>query len=260
MISCLRLDWLGCRHGANDIAAGARRPRAFRLRVPADDRPRGGLVLLQEIFGITGHIRRVCDGFAAQGYHVVAPALFDRVRPGIELGYGKEDAANGRDLRSRISWDQVFADVLAAKEQLKTSGKVATIGYCWGGTISWRSAVHVTGLAAAVCYYATQIDPMWRNSRAARCSCISVKVIRSRRLNMPDSYARRRVRRSKSRFIPQATASTATRFRLSINLARPWRYAARWTSCQPTWVRSHDSSARRADQLMFSRATAPLPW
>ena len=124
-----------------------------------DNRARGGLVLLQEIFGITGHIRRVCDGFAAQGYHVVAPALFDRVHPGIELGYGKEDAATGRDLRSRISWDQVFADVLAAKEHLKTSGKVATIGYCWGGTISWRSAVHVAGLAAAVCYYATQIGP-----------------------------------------------------------------------------------------------------
>jgi len=55
-----------------------------------DKPPRGGLVLLQEIFGVTGHIRRVCDGYAAQGYHVVAPALFDRVRPGIELGYSKE--------------------------------------------------------------------------------------------------------------------------------------------------------------------------
>jgi carboxymethylenebutenolidase len=121
--------------------------------------PRGGLILLQEIFGITAHIRRVCDRFAAQGYHVVAPALFDRVRPEIELGYDKEDAATGRDLRSRIPWDQIFADVVAAKEHLNAAGNIATIGYCWGGTISWRSAVHVDGIVAAVCYYATLIGP-----------------------------------------------------------------------------------------------------
>jgi carboxymethylenebutenolidase len=124
-----------------------------------DKPPRGGLVLLQEIFGVTGHIRRVCDGYAAQGFHVVAPALFDRVRPGIELGYSKEDAAIGRDLRSKVPWDQVFADVIAAKAQLSGSGRIATLGYCWGGTIAWRSAVHVDGVAAAVCYYGTQIGP-----------------------------------------------------------------------------------------------------
>jgi carboxymethylenebutenolidase len=130
---------------------------AYQVR--PDKPPRGGLVLLQEIFGVTGHIRRVCDGYAAQGYHVVAPALFDRVRPGIELGYSKEDAATGRNLRGKISWDQVFADVTAAKTLLDGSGRVAALGYCWGGTIAWRSAVHVDGLAAAVCYYGTQIDP-----------------------------------------------------------------------------------------------------
>ena len=121
--------------------------------------PRAGLVLLQEIFGVTAHIRRVCDGYAAQGYHVVAPALFDRIRPGTELGYSKEDAAAGRDLRSKIPWDHVFADVTAAKERLSGSGKIATLGYCWGGTIAWRSAAQVDGVAAAVCYYATQIGP-----------------------------------------------------------------------------------------------------
>jgi carboxymethylenebutenolidase len=124
-----------------------------------DSPPRGGVVLLQEIFGVTAHIRRVCDGFAAQGYHVVAPALFDRIRPTVELGYGKEDAATGRELRSQVPWDQVFADVMAARDHLKAAGNIATIGYCWGGTISWRSAVHVEGIAAAVCYYATQIGP-----------------------------------------------------------------------------------------------------
>jgi carboxymethylenebutenolidase len=122
-------------------------------------RARGGLVLLQEIFGVTGHIRRVCDGYAAQGYHVVAPALFDRIRPGVVLGYFKEDAATGRDLRSRIGWEQVLADVAAAQQQVAASGKVAVIGYCWGGTIAWRCAVHADGVAAAICYYPTQIEP-----------------------------------------------------------------------------------------------------
>jgi carboxymethylenebutenolidase len=130
---------------------------AYEVRPDAS--PRGGLVLLQEIFGVTGHIRRVCDGYAARGYHVVAPPLFDRVRSGIELGYSKEDAATGRELRGRISWDQVLADVLAARAQVGGSGKVAALGYCWGGTVAWRSAGHVEGIAGAVCYYPTQIGP-----------------------------------------------------------------------------------------------------
>lgn len=119
--------------------------------------PRGGLVLLQEIFGVTAHVRRVCDGFAAHGYHTVAPALFDRIRPDIELGYSKDDAAVGRELRSRIPWDQVLSDVSAAKQQVG-GGRVATLGYCWGGTVSWRAATQLDGITAAVCYYATQID------------------------------------------------------------------------------------------------------
>jgi carboxymethylenebutenolidase len=130
---------------------------AYEVRPDAP--PRGGLLVLQEIFGVTGHIRRVCDGYAAQGYHVVAPALFDRIRPATELGYSKEHAATGRDLRSRILWDQVFADVAAAQAQLSGSGKIAALGYCWGGTIAWRSAGHVEGIAGAVCYYPTQIGP-----------------------------------------------------------------------------------------------------
>src|SRR5262245_54985775 len=111
--------------------------RASAHEARPDGAPRGGLVLLQEIFGVTAHIRRVCDGFAGHGYHVVAPALFDRIRPGIELGYAKDDAATGRELRSRIPWDQVLADVAAARQHVSGSGKVATLGYCWGGTVSW---------------------------------------------------------------------------------------------------------------------------
>jgi carboxymethylenebutenolidase len=137
-------------------ARDGHRPSAYEAR-PAG-KPRGGLVLLQEIFGVTAHIRRVCDGFAAHGYHVVAPALFDRVRPGIELGYAKDDAATGRELRSRIPWEQTFSDAVAAQRHVGGIGKVATLGYCWGGTVSWRAATQLDGVAAAVCYYPTQID------------------------------------------------------------------------------------------------------
>ncbi len=124
--------------------------------------PRGGLVVLQEIFGVTGHIRSVCDGYAAHGYHTVAPALFDRVQRHSELGYSKDDAVIGRELRSKIPWAQVFFDVVAAQRRVSTSGRVATLGYCWGGTVSWRSATQLNGIAGAVCYYATQVLPYVR--------------------------------------------------------------------------------------------------
>ena len=124
-----------------------------------DTSPRGGIVLLQEIFGITGYIRRVCEGYAQNGYHVVAPALFDRIRPGIELSYSREDAVTGRELRSKIPWEKTFADLEAVKVRLKGAGRIATLGYCWGGTISWRAAGYVDGIAGAVCYYGTQIAP-----------------------------------------------------------------------------------------------------
>ncbi len=121
--------------------------------------PRGGLLLAQEIFGVTRHVRSVCDGYAAQGYHVVAPAFFDRVRPGVELGYSKDDAVTGRELRSKIGWEQVFSDVIAARDHMNGAGKIAVLGYCWGGTIAWRSAGQIEKIAAAVCYYGTQIAP-----------------------------------------------------------------------------------------------------
>jgi carboxymethylenebutenolidase len=128
---------------------------AARRRQP----PRGGLVLLQEIFGVTAHIRRVCDGYASHGYDAIAPALFDRLRLNVELDYAETGAAAGRELRGKIPWEHTFADVAAAIRHVSGSGKVATLGYCWGGTVSWRSAARLEGVAAAVCYYPTQINP-----------------------------------------------------------------------------------------------------
>jgi carboxymethylenebutenolidase len=121
--------------------------------------PRGGLVLLQEIFGLTAHVRSVCDHYAARGYHVVAPALFDRVQRHVELDNSEAGAGIGRELRGRIPWEQTLADVEASLQHISDAGKRATIGYCWGGTVSWRAAAHLAGVAAAVCYYPTQIGP-----------------------------------------------------------------------------------------------------
>ena len=117
---------------------------------------RAGLVVCQEIFGVNGHIREVADGFAAEGYLTIAPCLFDRVRPSVELGYNADDVAEGRALRGEISWDQVVADVAAAVEAASEAGKVGVVGYCWGGSVAWLAACRLP-VAAAVGYYGGQI-------------------------------------------------------------------------------------------------------
>jgi carboxymethylenebutenolidase len=118
---------------------------------------RGGLVVLQEIFGVNSHIRHVADDFAEQGYHVIAPAIFDRVEPGIELGYGSDDAAKGVDIRAKLKLEDTLADIAAAVEAASVSGPVGIVGYCWGGTLAFAAAQHVDGLAAAVGYYGSGI-------------------------------------------------------------------------------------------------------
>lgn len=114
---------------------------------------RGGIVLLQELFGVNGHIRRVADGYAADGYHVVVPALFDRAEHDVQLGYGAEDMDRGRKLRATVSWEQALGDVEAALRVFPSGLRVAALGYCWGGAIAWLAACRVPGLGAAIAYY-----------------------------------------------------------------------------------------------------------
>jgi carboxymethylenebutenolidase len=113
---------------------------------------RGGVVVVQEIFGVNDHIRRVAEGYAADGYRVIAPALFDRVRPGIELGYTDADIAEGRKIRGQLSFDQALADVEAARKALGDRN-IGIVGYCWGGTVTWLAAARIAGFAAAASYY-----------------------------------------------------------------------------------------------------------
>ncbi len=122
--------------------------------------PRGGIVVIQEIFGVNKHIREVTDGFAADGYLAMAPALYDRSsRRDIQLGYEGDDLGVGRDLREEFSWDDSVKDVDAAAQVMRDSGlKVGVVGYCWGGTISYLAGTRLD-VAAAVVYYGGQIIP-----------------------------------------------------------------------------------------------------
>ena len=137
------------------IAADGHKLAAYRAE-PAG-KPRGGLVVLQEIFGANSHIRSVADGFAADGYLAVAPAIFDRVRRGVELGYTPEDVAAGRALKARSPQDKALLDLAAALKAASAAGKVGIVGYCWGGSLAWFASAKLPGVAAAVSYYGSGV-------------------------------------------------------------------------------------------------------
>ena len=115
------------------------------------------VVIVQEIFGVNPHIQSVVDRYAAMGYRTIAPALFDRVRAGIELDYTAEGVAEGREVRAGIEWDDSMLDVAAAVDHVAETGPIAVIGYCYGGSIAWLAA-HSLPIAAAVGYYGGQIN------------------------------------------------------------------------------------------------------
>ena len=118
--------------------------------------PKGAIVVLQEIFGVNSHIRGVADRYAAAGYLAIAPSTFDRVEPGVQLGYTPEDMKRGSSLKAAVEAlpaPGVLRDIQAAVDFAASAGKVGIVGYCWGGLLVWRSAEQVTGLAAAVSYY-----------------------------------------------------------------------------------------------------------
>ncbi|HSB86839.1 MAG TPA: dienelactone hydrolase family protein [Ilumatobacteraceae bacterium] len=124
-------------------------------RAEAEGKPRGGVVVVQEIFGVNEHIRSVVDRYAAAGYLAIAPAIFDRERPGIELGYTEDDIAIGRDIaRGKLDFETVVADVAAAGEVAAEAGKVGVVGYCFGGLVTAATAInHPDTFAAASSYY-----------------------------------------------------------------------------------------------------------
>jgi len=116
---------------------------------------RGGLIVVQEIFGANDHIRRVAAQFAEEGYEVLAPAMFERLEPGFETGYDARAVVRGRAAMAQTSWDQVQGDLQACIDHL--AGPVFIVGYCWGGAAAWLAACRCGGLAAASCYYGRHI-------------------------------------------------------------------------------------------------------
>ncbi len=120
--------------------------------------PKGAVVVLQEIFGVNSHIREVADGYAAEGYLAVAPATFQRVQPGVDLGYSEADMGVGFGYKTAVEAlpePGVLQDIQAAIDHAAAAsgGKVGIVGYCWGGLLTWRAACTLRGLSAAVPYY-----------------------------------------------------------------------------------------------------------
>ena len=124
----------------------------FAAYVAGPENATKGIVVVQEIFGVNHHIRDMADRFAAQGYAVVAPALFDRTARGVELGYTADDIGKGRDFRMKLNDAQVMLDIEAAADHMKGK-KLGIVGYCFGGTVAWWGSTRTTKFAAASGWY-----------------------------------------------------------------------------------------------------------
>lgn len=140
-------------HTVDLTAADGQQLTAY-LAEPAG-KPRGGIVVIQEIFGVTKHIRAVADQYAGAGYLAIAPALFDRVEANVDVPYS--DAQRALGYLNKMDAGKVMLDVAAAVRRVSGAGKVGTVGYCWGGTLSYRAAAS-PGIDAAVAYYGGGID------------------------------------------------------------------------------------------------------
>lgn len=136
--------------------------------VPAGT-PRGGIVVIQEIFGVNQHIREVVDGYAAEGYAAIAPQIFDRVEKGVELGY-TDQAEFDKGLKiafQDMQMPQTLLDLQAAINAVSPHGKVGVVGYCFGGLLTWMAACELEGVAAGSAYYGGGIAG--EAGRSAKC-------------------------------------------------------------------------------------------
>lgn len=115
--------------------------------------PKGGIVVIQEIFGVNSHIRNVTDRFAREGYAAIAPALFDRQEKDFQSGYSADEVAKARRFIAKPDWDAMLRDTQAAIDAVKSAGPVAVVGFCMGGSVAFLAATRLSGVAAAVGYY-----------------------------------------------------------------------------------------------------------
>jgi carboxymethylenebutenolidase len=134
-----------------------------------EGRARGALVVAQDAFGVGAYIRSVCDAFAADGYAAIAPAIYDRQQPGAVFDHTPGSQDDARRCRGALVWEQVLADVEAARAKVSEWGKVGVVGYCVGGSIAWLAASALP-FATASSYYGKDIVD-WLD-RPPRCPII----------------------------------------------------------------------------------------
>lgn len=115
--------------------------------------PRGGIVVVQEIFGVNSHIRSICDRLAAEGYAAVAPAIFDRFERDFETGYSPENVEHAKTLIPKFDMGKCMLDVAAARDALASTGKVGIVGFCLGGSVAFAAATKLDGFSAASSFY-----------------------------------------------------------------------------------------------------------
>ena len=133
---------------------------------------KGGLVLIQEIFGVTDHIRELCDEYAADGYEVLSPALFDREAPGFECDYTGSDFERAVKLARELHpMELSLKDAQTCIDALKEKGPVFMTGYCYGGSVTWRLAQTSNDLAAASSYYGSLVPTTFKDE-APKCATI----------------------------------------------------------------------------------------
>ncbi len=176
-------------------------------------RARGAIVVLQEIFGVNSHIRNVADAYAAEGFLAVAPAMFHRVKEGVELGYTAEDIAAGAALKARVEglksaqenlmvplmMEDVqaavnYAGVVAGMNTQDTmvgrqGTRVGVVGYCWGGLLTWRAASLLSGISAAVPYYGGGVTLGDEATRQPKCPVLCHFADQDKHITMPSVEA-----------------------------------------------------------------------
>ena len=135
---------------------------------------KAAVVVIQEIFGVNSHIQAVTDRFAAQGYLAIAPAMFERVKPGVDLGYNEATMTEGFALKTaatELPGAGVMQDIQAAIDYAaaQTGGKVGIIGFCWGGLLTWQSACTLKGISAAAPYYGGGMTAPTEAARVPKC-------------------------------------------------------------------------------------------
>lgn len=130
-------------------------------RVATTGERRGTLVLLQEIFGLTEHIREMCDGFALDGFDVLSPSLFDREEPGLQATYEPADIARCVEIaRERHPFEKTVEDVRDTVALAKAGAPVFVLGYCYGGSAAWAAACRIPGITAVASYYGSHVNRM----------------------------------------------------------------------------------------------------